>query len=193
MPTTATINTETYLEGLRTGDDSVIQQIFLNFKSPIVHLLLKKSATRTEAEDVFMDALEAIYGKVQRDTLVLHDCSFQTYLTTVCLNQWYNKCRRKKFKSGVTPDELVALESNENLEEALYKNERTALFWDAFQKMGEACRRVLQLSIIDEQPLMEVGEALGYTYDYARKKKSQCQRKLVGLIKEDHRFQELKP
>jgi hypothetical protein len=59
--------------------------------------------------------------------------------------------------------------------------------------MGDACRKILHLALVEKQPLMEVGEQLGYTYDYARKKKSQCQRKLVELIKDDHRFQELKP
>lgn len=193
MQNTTLLDNETYLSGLQTNDDSVIEQIFTHFKVPVVQLLLKKSATLPEAEDIFMDALEAIYNRVQKEQLVLHNCTFKTYLTSVCLKQWYNQCRRKKFKTDIIPEELTALKSNDNLEEELFKAERASLFWDAFTKMGEACRSVLQLAVIENQSLMEIGKQLGYTYDYARKKKSQCQRKLVKLIKDDQRFHELKP
>lgn len=187
------MNNELFLNGLRDNDDAVIQKIFIDFKGPVIRLLMRKSATLVEAEDIFMDALEAIYRKVRKKPFDLEHCTFQTYLTAIWLNHWYRKCRRKKFSAGVTPEELTVLKSNEDPEQEIFEAERSKLFWDAFHQLGEACRKILQLALIDKQPLMEVGEQLGYTYDYARKKKSQCQRKLIETIKSDDRFEELMP
>lgn len=191
MPTAAVLSTEHFLDGLRRGDDEVVEQILVQCKWPIIHLLANKSATLAEAEDVFMDSLEALYMRLQKGPLVLKNCTFQTYLTTICLNQWRRKCRRKKFRANIVPEELTALRDNEDLEAALIEAERSRLFADALLKLGKGCQEVLRLALIEKYSLMEVGEQLGFTYDYARKKKSQCQRELIEHIKADGRFEEL--
>lgn len=179
------------LLGIKEDDTSVIKEIFLRFQAPVCAYLIKKGATNPDAQDVFMDALEAIYRKLLADNLTIERSSFQTYLTSICINQWYKKCRRKSRDVEVTPEELNVLKSSEDLEDQLFKSERATIFWDQFYQLAEECQKVLKMALIEETSLQEVAEKMGYSYQYARKKKSRCHKGLVERIKEDERFIEL--
>lgn len=191
MKTEVLQDNERLLLGIQANDAVVIEELFTRFRNPICTLLIKKGAQLPEAEDIFMDALEAIYRKLLSNELTIQQSSFQTYLTSICLRQWYKKCRRKKFDAKVTPEELTVLKHNDDLEQEIYRAERSKLFWDHFHQLEKDCQKVLQMALIEESHLQEVAEQMGYTYQYARKKKSRCHKRLVDNIKSDERFKEL--
>ena len=70
-------------------------------------------------------------------------------------------------------------------------DEKQQLFDLMFQKLGDKCKEVLQLSF-SLKSMEEVAEKLNVTYGYVRKKKSLCTGQLTQWIQETNRFKSLK-
>ena len=79
--------------------------------------------------------------------------------------------------------------NNLSIEEA----EENKIFWDAFEQLGQDCQKLMRL-FFDKVRMEKIAELMGFgSVSYAKKRKFQCKERLVNLVKEDLRFQELKP
>lgn len=182
---------EWYLQSIKEKDNAGIKAIYQEFLPMIVDHVRKNSGGTDDAKDIFADALMSLLDKFREEELVL-TCQFSTYLFQVCKNLWNKKLRRKKFDAGVTPEELQVSNVAEEMDPILEKTERHQLLREKFAKLSEDCRLVLDLAWHSGKSMQEVGEAMGWTYAYVRKRKSQCKSKLIESIKADARFHELK-
>lgn len=181
---------EWYLDGIKNRSDEVIQTIFDNYLPVITGFICKNSGNREDAQDIFMDAMEAIYRKLQDGNLILTS-KFSTYLYEICKRLWYKRLRRKKWDSGVTPDDPVVSNLVKEMDKPIEETERLKLLRDKFALLPEDCQKVLKLSWHTDMNLKEIAELMGWTYGYARKRKHLCLEKLIDLIKGDDRFGEL--
>ena len=78
------------------------------------------------------------------------------------------------------------------LSEEMDKRERLKLYREKFQLLGEDCRKILTL-FYDGVKMDEIADKMGFaSAGYAKKRKHRCKEKLVALITEDDRFNELK-
>ena len=182
---------DTLLQGIKDGDAAILGAIYARFLPPVTQLLIRRNATTPDAEDIFEDVLVALYIRLQEKPLILQNCKLQTYITGNCIKQWSNKSKRKKRMVEVTPELLQVLESNDHLEEELFEAEEDQLFWRQFEQMPADCQQVLRL-FFEGYSLKEIAEQKDYTYKYARKKKSVCNKQLIENIKADPLFKELK-
>ena len=71
------------LNGILRNDTIVLQFIYKNFYSKINFFIKKNNGDDDDANDVFQEAIIIIYRKLKANDLVL-DCSFETYLYSVC-------------------------------------------------------------------------------------------------------------
>ena len=72
------------------------------------------------------------------------------------------------------------------------QTEEQEVFWEAFQKLGADCQKLLRL-FFDKEKMEKIAKMMGYgSVSYAKKRKFQCKEKLVDWVKKDHRFNELK-
>lgn len=175
------------LEGLLKGDDVVLLQIYEQFYEGTERFVLNNNGTKADAKDIFHDGLQELFLQA-RDGLQIKS-SFGGYLHTICRKKWLNRLRRQKlFTSDRAEDKIV--KSEESTEEILIKYEQKLLFRKHFSTLTEKCKQVLGL-IFKELPLVEVADQLGFTYNYIRKRSSECRKKLVDQIKKDPLFKEL--
>lgn len=182
-----------YLSGIRNHDESVLTEIFRAYFERIRIFILANHGNDQDAEDIFMDALEAIYRQVTKKRLDDLSCSFYTYLFEICKRLWYKNLRRRKRHSGVTPEDLAVLTDDEDPQQALEDTERHGLFWEKFCLLGKDCQQVLTLSIWDKLSAEEIAAEMGYaSAGYARKKKHDCREQLLGYIEQDPRFAEVR-
>ncbi len=184
---------EWYTQGLLDQNPEVIRGIFSEFLPRIAIYARANSGTDEDAKDMFMYAMEVMYIKVKAHELTLTS-GFFTYLYTVCNNYWLNKIRRNKFDAGVTPDDPVVLNSMGREQENYFseKTERQRLFSEKFQQIAKDCQMALSLSWHTELNMEEVAEAMGWTYAYARKRKTMCKQFLTDAVKADPRYVELR-
>lgn len=182
-----------YLDGIRRHDATVLRNIFLEFFPGILQFVRNNKGAEQDAEDVFMDALEALYRQVKEKGLNDLSCSFYTYLYEICKRIWLKKLRRGKFNSPITLEDLVVLTGDEDPQEALENTERHGLFWEKFTLLGKDCQNVLKLSLLEKRSAEEIADTMGYgSAGYARKKKHECKEQLRDFIVSDARYEEVR-
>lgn len=184
---------EWYLNGLWEQSNEVIQAMVEDFLPMVIHFVTTNSGTRMDAEDLFQDALVVVYRKVQNGGLSLNEnTKLSTYFFEICRRIWFKKLRQKKYDAGVTPEELPVSTMVVEDDLTIDYSERLNLLNNKFTILGDTCQKVLNLSWHTNKSMKEIAADMNWTYEYARKKKHECKEKLIGLIKGDRRYDELK-
>jgi len=184
---------EWYTEGLLQQKPEAVRSIFSEFLPPVAAFVRANSGTDEDAKDVFMYALEVVYRKLLAGDLTL-TALFSTYLQAICRRHWLKSLRRNKYDAGVTPDDLVVSNTMGKEQETEFSEnkERQALFSEKFKKIAEDCQMVLTLSWTTEMSMEEIAESMGWTYAYARKRKTLCKQSLIEAVQSDPRYAELR-
>jgi RNA polymerase sigma factor (sigma-70 family) len=184
------LTNETCLEGIKNNDPVVLKQMYQDFFPAIYHYIVTHHGTKEDAKDIFADVLEALFRKVNGDNFTL-TCKMKTFLTAIGAHLWMKKNRKKIFDARVTFDDPMVLRYVSEMEESLEHTEQYALYREKFAALKEDCQEVLRLGIQEGRNHVEVMEEMGYTYDYSRKKRANCLKALLELIKSDARYKEL--
>ena len=192
MDKEAQAENEHILDGIRLGDDAVIKKVFTNCLPSVKSLIVRQGGLEEDAEDVFMDALEAIYTQLHAKGLNLERAAFKTYLTQVCLFQWAKKKRKKKWESPVTNDELVVQKETLDLSESLAEVDRIKLFRMKIDLLCLECRNILKWFVEEGRSMKEIAGTLNISEVFARKKKFECKQRLFKMVQEDPLYHELK-
>ena len=181
-----------YVEGLATNNSAVIQSIYKKFVPKVVSYVRNNSGDADQAQDVVQEVLILLFNQAKAKKLQL-TCPFDAYFFLLCKRKWLNELKKASNK-GVTINEdfTSTTETTQAMvtETELF-NEKQELFDLMFQKLGDKCKEVLQLSF-SLKSMEEVAEKLNVTYGYVRKKKSLCTGQLTQWIHETNRFKSLK-
>ncbi|MCS6929152.1 MAG: RNA polymerase sigma factor [Saprospiraceae bacterium] len=182
-----------YVIALLENDSRLIREIYNRYAARIEQFVCANSGTPEDARDVFQEALLAITRQARDQGMVL-TCPFEAYLYLVCRGKWLNELKRRK-RAGVTIRETERFkdvaEADALADATLYEDERNRLFWHFFNMLPESCRTLIKLSW-SELSMQEVAEHLGYTYAYARKRKSECLAQLTAWIQASPAYKALK-
>lgn len=177
-----------FIEGLRTGRETVLQEIYDQFFTKVKTFVKHNKGTTTDAEDVFHNALIQLYIRLKNRQLTINS-SFEAYLFTTCKNLW----RRELNKKRVTKSHVVELEDKETENAfALLEQEQWELYIEKFQLLSENCKKVLTL-LFNGTSYDEIVETFSYASKVvARQRVFKCKAKLTKLIKEDTKFSKIK-
>ena len=115
------------LTGIKKHDNIVLSHIYSEFFKEIENYIIRNSGDKDDARDVFQEALIVIYRQLKEDDLKLN-CSFNTYLYSVCRLQWLKQLKHKKvvLENIDETEETVSLD--ENLDLIIEDNEKYELF-----------------------------------------------------------------
>jgi len=178
------------LEGILKGDRKVVEKIYEKSFPPVLNLIIKNSGCQEDAEDIFQEALVVVYRKLKSNSLQLN-CTFSTYLYSVCRNMWLGRLRRLGREIGIMGDAQNIVDYDSNTIDTINKNERYALYQKHFQTIGESCRKLLKL-FFEGYSMRKITAEMGYGSDqYTRKRKFLCKEKLINGIKSDKVYSEL--
>jgi RNA polymerase sigma factor (sigma-70 family) len=184
-------NNAWYIKGIKEQDINVLRVLSADFYPMVKDYVLKNSGTLEDAEDLFSEVTIIIYQKVQDEEFKLTS-ELSTYLYAIAQNLWLKKLRRKKYKSDVTIDDPMVYKEVQELEELMEKTEEYQLMREKFQLLSKKCQRVFDLSWYSDKSGKEIAEDMGWTHAYLRKRKTECKDKLIGFVRNDPRFLELK-
>lgn len=176
-----------YITALLNNDVALVNEIYKKCAGKIKSFILFNNGSADDAADIFQEALVDIYNQAKYKDLQL-TCPFEPFLLLVCKRKWFNELK-KRAVSPVTKseDDLLHIgeDTFEQAEALEQQKEQTALFLKAFDKLGDRCKEIIKWSMKGEAQ-EKVAEALGVTYGYLRKKKSECMASLVKLIDKRH-------
>lgn len=180
------------LNGIRRNDTIVLQYIYKNFYSNINFFIKKNSGDDDDANDIFQEAIIIIYRKLKANELVL-DCSFETYLYSVCRFLWLKQLEKRKVEKEKIKDNQEYHDDiyDDNLEKVVDLNERYRLYQKHFTNLGKDCQKVLQL-YFDKVPLKNIAQIMGFKSEkYAKKRKFKCKEYLIKSIKQDLEYNKI--
>ncbi len=174
-----------YLKGIAENDYLVLQEIYKESLPEVVKYVKQNSGTLDDAKDVFQEGILAIYKKVVCNNLVL-TTPFHVFLFIVCKRMWLKKIKRRSLKEvPFEHEEVFGFE--DDYDEAFLKSRKWALFNKKFKQLAEECQKVLKM-LFDKRSSKEIAEVMGYSEDYAKRKKYKCKISLAELIKSDPEY-----
>ena len=181
-----------YIEGLANNNSAVIQSIYKKFVPKVVSYIRNNSGDEDQAQDVVQEVLILLFNQAKAKKLQL-TCPFDAYFFLLCKRKWLNELKKSANKGVTIQEDFTSTTESTQvmLAETELFDEKQQLFDLMFQKLGDKCKEVLQLSF-SLQSMEEVAQKLNVTYGYVRKKKSLCTGQLTQWIQETNRFKSLK-
>ena len=173
---TTPMNDAELLAAMRQGRaEQAFTQLYRQLPD-VMTLVRTHGGTRTEARDLFQDALVIIHEKAQ-DAGFLFTGSLAAYLYGICRNLWLTELRAK----GRAEKYINALASQPDnrqpaADNSLADNEPlTQLAERAFAALGEKCRELLTRFYLNNESLAGIAQAFGYAGEGAAKtRKYKC-------------------
>lgn len=174
------------LEGIRAKDPDVMRYIYNQFYPMVRFFIIRNRGNDTDAQDVFQDAVLAIYERMRQDKFTL-DSSLKTFIYSVCRHKWLQYLDRQKFVIDVEDlDNYLAYE-----DKAFYEDESAWhkwLFQKHYLRLSESCQQIIRM-YLDRTNMLEVAGAMGYkNRQYAIKRKYECLRSLYIRIMSDPEY-----
>jgi len=177
-----------YVAGIARNDRSVLQKIYQESLPEVIKYIQKNSGNLADAKDVFQEGILVIYNKIKKEELVL-TTTFHAYLFSICKNLWLKKLRSKSWQAlPLSTTWGFAMEVD--YDEQFLKSRKWKLFNHKFSTLAEECRKVLQM-LFNGQSGKEIASEMGYTEDYAKRKKYKCKLSLIELIRKDPEYKSL--
>jgi RNA polymerase sigma factor (sigma-70 family) len=180
------------LNGILRNDTIVLQYIYKNFYSKINFFIKKNNGDDDDANDIFQEAIIILYRKLKANDLVL-DCTFETYLYSVCRFLWLKHLEKRKLEKEKIKDNHEFNDDiyDDGLEKVVDLNDRYKLYQKHFTNLGNDCQKILQL-YFDKVSLKSIAQIMGFKSEkYAKKRKFKCKEYLIKSIKQDLEYKKI--
>ena len=175
---------EHLIEALKNADTDVLRSIYVSNRAAFVNFARGFNLDRSEVLDIYQDAIialreNAIHGKL--DSL---RSSIKTYLFSIGKYMIYTKLKEQK---KVRPVGTFEVSNNPELVDYIpqtvpWTEEKKKLL-EAFDTLGEQCKRVLTLFYYRGYTLEEIAKELDYnSTDVVKSQKSRCLRSIKDHI-----------
>ena len=185
-------NDEEITEGLRQGNDDVLNFLYKNYYGAVRGLVLKSFGSEEQARDIFQEVIIVIYNKLQESNFKITS-SFFTFFYAVIKITWLDFRKIKKtnpLDNALEYNEEIGVDIDE-AELLAIRALRSNLFYTYLKQLKESCQKILEFSMADYSA-DEIAAKLNLKSGaYVRKRKSDCLKVLMEKIRKDSVFKEL--
>lgn len=190
MKITSKYSDEEILKGISNQNTAILTHLYQqNFRS-VKKFIEDNNGSETDAEDVFQDALIAVYERIRKGNLIL-TCSFGTFLFAVAKTQWMGILRQRKRRNVVTDECDTLFNDDTEIYDDLIQAEKKKLFITHFNELTEDCKKIIQL-FIKELSITEITRIMNFSSEqYTKNRKLRCKTTLINKITNNPRFKEL--
>jgi len=183
---------ESIVKGFTERDTYFLKIVYKDIFPSIRNFVQQNSGGKHDAEDVFQDSMVIILNKVNNNGFDLN-CSFKTFIFSVCKRVWLNRLRVNGFvDNGLQDEDVFSEDEYFEIDQETKYLEEYKLFKRHYYRIDKLCQKILKLIIKGGKP-KEITIDLTFTSETAmRQKLLQCKLKLLNRIKSDKKFQKLK-
>ena len=167
---------------LKKNDEKAIRDFYNEHKNGFILFAKRYNIHSNDIIDIYQDAVIALIENAKKGKIEDLKSSLSTYLFGIGKFMIFQKLR----KDGKT----IPMESFEKIEMTYddYTEEETdlqiKLLQKGLNKLGDQCKKVLELFYYEEKKLDEIQSLLGYTNkDVLKSQKSRCLKQLKELVK----------
>lgn len=179
------IEDQSILEKLKRNDLGALERVYLDHKMSFFRFARTFSVSDDDISDVYQETIISLYENVNSGRLRTLTSSLKTYLFAIGRFKLYKRMGQHK-KNGGEPHPIHAFKEM-RLFDIDMEEERKKALKSAMGKLGEKCKRILELYYYQGMSLEEAQQTLQYsTKDVLKNQKSRCLKKLRELLKEGH-------
>lgn len=175
--------TDQELVGLIKEDQDYLGEVYKRCQKNSLFYLRKiatKAIDEEVLEDIFQDAIIALYENILKDNFVL-TVKIQTYVDRICYNMLLKYISSNKLGILVPINDEVFIPDGDDERDNSNENERIALE-NALEKMKQAggnCYDLITQFWYHKKSISDLTTTIGYTNDVnTRNQKSKCQERL---------------
>lgn len=179
------LSDETYLDGLKSGNQKLLNKIYASNYPVIEKMILKNSGSTDEAKDIFQDAMMVFYKNTAKESFEL-TASIGTYLYAISRRLWLKQLKEKSKLSYDQKDTVVEAFDFEliskNPDETMLK------VVELLKKKGKNCLEILKRIYFNNQSFDHIASDLGYASgQVVREQKYRC----IKRVREDLKASEV--
>lgn len=174
-----------YIKLIKSNDNKAIAGLYGKLRRPVMSFLARYgNLSPDDKQDIFQDAIVCLVNNVQNSDFAL-TCKLETYLIGIAKNLVSNAMRKT---SPVIPidkgtesfDVIDVVDSGDDIELRIEKDEETSVMRSIFRQMGDNCRLLLTAFYYDDKSYKEIVETLGIyqNEDSAKTAKNKCINKM---------------
>jgi RNA polymerase sigma factor (sigma-70 family) len=186
-------STAALIEKIRSGgraESQALQYLIRKDFGKIKDLILKRSGSEADAEDVFQEGLTALLLNIRKEQFK-GDSSIHTYLYAICKGIWYKRFQ-KEIREREKRDQLQVTEVDVATPEiSMLNTEQKGWFQKIFELLREGCKDVLMMWA-SSFSMQEIAAQLNFSNaQVAMNKKSKCLKQLHQLLADRPDLQQL--
>lgn len=156
---------------------SALRYLYRTHFPLILGFVKKNRGTASDAEDLFQEGMITFYRQIRLENLEIKK-NIQSYLYTICRNQWLKKLRTIDREIELV-DQHEYIPDLDNTLSHLIKDEQTQNLAQLIEQLGDACKQIILLYYYERLSMKQIAQAMGYSGEQvAKNKKSKCLRKL---------------
>ena len=170
----STMTNEIILSLLREGDhERAFKALYKHFPKVRKHIVAN-SGSRAEAHDIFQEALVILFNKVNSDELKAGVDPFG-FVHTTCKFLWSNRLKKKKVRQKNDSTDVGDLHYQDEVEEAIQKEQKFKIIEDALETLGAKCKKILELFYFKSLSMESIAKKIGFaTVKSAKVQKYKC-------------------
>ena len=161
------------------ANNAILKHLYKRFYPMAVSVVMQYNGNENEAEDVFQEALIALYENVKAKKF-RGDSSINTYLYATIRNIWFSKLKKSK--------RIIDQELNEGISEGSPINfddndDTVCVINKLLDEVGESCREILKAYYYENCSMRAIKERMGFMNEQSAKtQKYKCLQKLIKLV-----------
>ncbi|MCE3228041.1 MAG: polymerase, sigma-24 subunit, subfamily [Bacteroidetes bacterium] len=134
--------------------------------------IIKNSGTKSDAEDIFQDALLVLFKKTEKGNFELTS-SLNTFLFGISRNLWKEQLRKNKKEVYSTVENQADVTEDFSSATEEYQKSKKAV--EALSQLGEKCKQLLHLFYYKKLSMAEIASKLGFAGEKgAKNQKYRC-------------------
>ncbi|NNE77058.1 MAG: sigma-70 family RNA polymerase sigma factor [Pricia sp.] len=181
------MNDKRLISQLKQRDRNALGRVYTQYKTEFFKFAYRYRADDNLLEDIYQDAIIAVYENALRGKLDNLKSSLKTYLFSTGKFMLFKKFRDTKEKA--TDKDYIFDQTEKAVITDVYEDEGPNGYQEKlvenFKKLGDKCREILELFYLQGLKLEEIMIVQGYdNKNVVKSQKSRCLKSLKDLIRQ---------
>jgi RNA polymerase sigma factor (sigma-70 family) len=173
---------------IQSGGQTELAMIYEEHRNEFLHWVRREyRCSEDDSKDIYQLTILAFYENIRCGKLENLVSSVKTYLFAIGKNIVRDTMRKSARNTPIDQErwlnEYLMDEPDETISERVYKSAQIAL-----EKLGQPCRRLVELFYYERKSMDEIASTLGYkNTETAKNQKCKCMKRLRKLCEEELR------
>ncbi len=169
-------------DGIARKDNKIFLYMYQKYQDSIIRMVQKNSGNADDAMDIFQEGLIALWTNISQGKFKMQDkAKISTYFYALCRNIWISRLRKKKNVQTIEDSQIEDVADEVDEQEEYYR--RINQLEKHFERLGEACKKLLKLFYYEKASLKEIATTMNLTEKTAKNTKYRCMKSLRSNYK----------